>query len=138
MGRVSRMVVLRLTLGRPERRMSASSRSRSSAGSYRGVAGPRSSIGARAVASRGAICTCVAWSSGVWSTIKGHSARHAPACGGLLKGGTSGSSIVRFGLAWGCRPRIGFRFRVIPGILGRSRILGSSWTSSPTSSATEK
>jgi integrase-like protein len=90
----------------------------------RGVAGPRSSIGARAVASRGAICTCGAWSSGGLSTIKGHSARHAPACGGLLKAGTWGSSIVRFGLAWGCRPRIGFRFRVIPGTLGRSRIRG--------------
>jgi hypothetical protein len=67
-------------------------------------------------ASLDAISTCGAWSSGGLSTIKGHSARHAPACGGLLKGGTSGSSIVRFGLGWGCRPPIGFRFHVIPGI----------------------
>jgi len=43
---------------------------------------------------------------------------------------------VRFGLVWDSNPPIGFRFRVIPGTLGRSLILGSSWTSSPTSLAT--
>ena len=43
---------------------------------------------------------------------------------------------MRFGLGWGWRPPIGFRFRVIPGIPGRSRIPGSSRTSSPISSAT--
>ena len=67
-----------------------------------------------------------------------HSARHARACDGLLKADTWGSSIVRFGLGWGCRPPIGFRFRVILGTLGRSLIPGSSWTSSPTSSAIGK
>lgn len=49
------------------------------------------------------------------------------ACAGLrwlLKADTSGSSIVRFGLGWGCRPPIGFLFRVIPGIPGRSLIRG--------------
>jgi len=105
-------------------RMSASSRSRSSGVRCRVGAVSQCSTGARAAASRSAISTCGAWSSGGWSTIKGHSARHAPACGGHLKGGTSGSSIVRFGLAWGYRARIGFRFRVIPGILGRSLIPG--------------
>src|SRR5260370_39655755 len=56
------------------------------------------------------------WSYGV-STIKGHSARGVRVCDRPLKGGTSGSSLVRFGLAWGCRAGIGFRFRGIPGTL---------------------
>ena len=43
-----------------------------------------------------------------------HFARPVRACGGLLKADTSGCSIARFG----------FRFRVIPGTLGRSLIPG--------------
>jgi len=95
-------------------------------------------FGARAVPSRSATSTCAAWSLGVLSTIRGPSARRVRACDGLLKAGTWGSGIVRFGLGWGCRLPVGFRFRVIPGIPERSLIPGSSWTSSRTSSATRK
>jgi hypothetical protein len=46
------------------------------------------------------------------------------ACDGLLKADTWASSTVRFGLGWGCRPPIGFLFRVILGIPGRCLIPG--------------
>jgi hypothetical protein len=74
----------------------------------------QSSTDARAVASRSAISTYGAWSSGVWSTIRDHFARRVRVCGGLLKADTLGCSIAR----------LGFRLRVILGIRGRSRIPG--------------